>query len=80
MTIKELVNACNSHPEIWVDIFTCYTNGYELLYSGHYDRLTDRMLDWEVETFDVKELNETDYGLRRVTRMKIVLEYDTYLH
>ena len=80
MTIRELVNACNSHPEIWVDIWTFYTNGYDLRYSGHYDRLTDRMLDWEVYTFDVKELNETDYGLRRVTRMKIVLEYDTYLH
>lgn len=77
MTIRELVNACNSHPEIWVDIWT-YPH-HDLAYSGHYDRLTERMLNWEVDTFDVKELTTMDGGRKCVTRMRIVLDCDAHL-
>lgn len=74
MTIKLLVNACdNSHPEIVVNIWTAHRD--QLLYSGLYEKLTDRMLNWEASHFNIKNFLVTDYGRTFVTEMDITLEY-----
>lgn len=72
MTIKNIANAINADPELYITIWDCYRDN--LLYCGRYDRLTERMCNWVVENFGVVELEVKDYGTR-VTKMVFILEY-----
>lgn len=72
MTIKNIVNAMNSHPEIWVTVYNVYAD--MMLYRGHYDRMTETMLQWEVELFSVEEMVYS-HGNKQVSRVTIWLEY-----
>lgn len=75
MTIRNLVNACNSHADIEVDVFDCYHE--RLLYHGRYDEMPARLLSWEVESFRVSPLKfrVNGGGLDAVAHMTILVEY-----
>lgn len=76
MTIKEITNAMNADPKVYITIWDIYHEN--LLYCGLYERITERMLDWEVYSFYVTELKHTDRGTR-VTDIVYTLEYQAEL-
>ena len=78
MTVKELLNRCNAHPDVSLAIKTFPTNGYDVIYEGLFDEMRGKQLDWEVYTFNVTELSY-DFKHPTILRMEITLEHDTHL-
>lgn len=72
MTIKQIINAINAHPNIVLTVYNCL--GTDCLYIGQYEKMTEKMLAWEIRDFYINEL--TDFsGMKRVTNATIYIEY-----
>lgn len=73
MTIRGLLNSCNAHPDISIEVIA--RTGYPC-YRGRYDEIYEHYLDKEVDTFSVIDVVETDYGRYFITEMIITLDED----
>ena len=69
MTIKKLLNACNAHPDVFIQIFDAEESPNQLVYEGKYEDLHEHHLSARVSYFSVEE---TKYTYRTyITKMKV---------
>lgn len=73
MTLHQLLNACNAHPDIEITVYSCDTSFFpELAYEGKYEDLDPTYYSRTVSSFAVDQLHNPGYNTF-INHMKIYL-------
>ena len=72
MTIHNLMNAMNVHPEVIILVFDD-TTGF-CHYIGKYEDCTEGIYNKEIDTFTIEEIKEAKTGSMQVTEVRIYTE------
>ncbi len=72
MTIRELMNTANCHPDVTITVKQIPVGSNPILYSGKYDESTEDIYNLNVHAFSVESITQESYQLYAHTTDMII--------